>query len=502
MKVNLKRLALIILASLIAACTRQAHTAPYINFSNVGSEQELTATVDPYVPSTRIPDQPIHTPTPSAPLPLPTLRTEDIYYSVQWGDTVKSIAYRYNLLPEQIIDANQITNPSLIYTGQQLLLPAPKITDTGPGFKIIPDSELVRGPYTVRFQIDSFINNQPGFLKDYKVEVEDEEIGSAEIITRVSQDYSVNPRLLLAIIEYQTGWLTSNVNQDKPYPLGFREFGYEGLYYQLAWAADELNRGYYLWKVKGIGTWTLKDGINVPIDPTINAGTAGVQNLFARLLPLRNWTPAVTEGGLANTYIKLFGYPFDFTFSPLLPGDLTQPPLQLPFEDGVPWLYSGGPHGGWDTGSAWAAIDFAPMAKDLGCQPSNEWVVASADGIITRSDHGAVVQSIDGDPYDQTGWSILYMHIEPRDRVEIGARLVAGDKIGHPSCEGGISTGTHLHIARRYNGEWISADQDLPFNLDGWISQGLGYEYQGLLVRGDQKIQAEDTKTEFNRIER
>jgi hypothetical protein len=94
------------------------------------------------------------------------------------------------------------------------------------------------------------------------------------------------------------------------------------------------------------------------------------------------------------------------------------------------------------------------------------------------------------------------MHIDPRDRVEIGTRLLAGDKIGHPSCEGGISTGTHLHIARRYNGEWIPADQDLPFNLDGWISQGLGYEYQGLMVRGDQTIRAEDTKTDFNRIER
>ena len=502
MKVNSIRLNLIILAVLLGACTRQAHTAPYINFSKVGSGQQLTATIDPYIPPTRLPDQPIYTPTPSAPLLLPTLRTEDIYYSVQWGDTVKSIAYRYNLLPEQIIEANQITNPSLIFTGQNLLLPAPEIGATGPSYKIIPDSELVRGPYTVRFQIESFINNQPGFLKEYQVGVDGEELGSAEIISRISQDYSVNPRLLLAIIEHQSGWLTSNNDQNNPYPLGYREFGYEGLFYQLTWAADELNRGYYLWKVKGVGTWTLNDGVNVPIDPTINAGTAGVQNLFARLLPLQKWTPVVTEGGFANTFIDLFGYPFDLTFSPLIPDDLTQPQMQLPFEDGVTWLFSGGPHGGWDTGSAWAALDFAPKAKDLGCQSSNEWVVAAADGIITRSDHGAVVQSIDGDPYDQTGWSILYMHIEPRDRVEIGMNLRAGEKIGHPSCEGGISTGTHLHIARRYNGEWISADQDLPFVLDGWISQGLGAEYQGLMVRGDQTIRAEDTKTDFNRIER
>ncbi len=94
------------------------------------------------------------------------------------------------------------------------------------------------------------------------------------------------------------------------------------------------------------------------------------------------------------------------------------------------------------------------------------------------------------------------MHIETRGRVELGERLKAGDRIGHPSCEGGVSTGSHLHIARRYNGEWIPADQNIPFDLDGWISQGFGYAYQGLMVRGDQTIQAEDTNTDVNQIHR
>jgi len=500
--VNSKQKLIIALAVFACACTRQAHTAPYINFSKVGSGQTLTPTHDPYLPPTRIPDQPVVTPTPSPPQPLPTLRTEDIYYTVQWGDTIKKIAYRYNLLPEQIINANGITNPSLIYTGQQLLLPAPKTSGPGPDYKIIPDSELIRGPFSIRFQINPFINNQAGFLKEYKVDVDGEELTAAEIVSKISQDYSVNPRLLLAVIEYQSGWLTSKINQDNPYPLDYREFGYEGLYWQLAWAADELNRGYYLWKVKGIGSWTTRDGINIPIDPTINAGTAGVQNLFSHLLPLKDWTSAVNEKGFVDTYTELFGYPFDLTFTPVIPNDLTQPVLQLPFEDGVTWLFSGGPHGGWDTGSAWAALDFAPLADELGCRASSDWVVAAADGFITRSDHGAVVQSLDGDQYDQTGWSILYMHIGTNNRVKVGTFLKAGDRIGHPSCEGGISTGTHLHLARRYNGEWISADQNLPFNLDGWVSQGLGYEYEGLMVRGDQSIRAEDTKTDFNRIKR
>jgi murein DD-endopeptidase MepM/ murein hydrolase activator NlpD len=496
------RLALISITILIGACTRQAHTAPYINFSDIGQEEVLTPTGDSFFTATPEAGQPISTLTPSTPRPLPTLRTEDVYYSVQWGDTLKSIAYQFNLLEEQIIEANGITNPSMIYIDQVLLIPAPKVGDTGPGFKIIPDSELVRGPYSVRFQIDAFINNQPGYLKDHVEDVDGETQTAGEIISRVSQDYSVNPRLLLALIEHQVGWLTTYNNMENPFPLGYRESGYEGLYYQLAWAADELNRGYYLWKVRGVGVWACKDGTNVPINATINAGSAGVQNYFARVLPYRLWVEAVSENGFVATYTALFGYPYDVNFSPLIPPDLAQPQLQLPFENGVPWLFTGGPHGGWDDGSAWAALDFAPAKKDLGCSFSNDWVVAVANGPIVRSDHGAVVQSIDGDAHDQTGWSILYMHIETRGRVELGAVLEAGDRIGHPSCEGGISTGSHLHIARRYNGEWIPADQNLPFVMDGWVSQGLGYPYQGFLVRADQTIQAEDSKTEVNQIQR
>ena len=98
------------------------------------------------------------------------------------GRYVKSIAYQYDLLPELIIEVNQITNPSLIYAGQQLLLPAPDISETGPGYKIIPDSELVRSPYTVRFQIEAFINNQPGYLKNHEEEIDGEVQTAAEII--------------------------------------------------------------------------------------------------------------------------------------------------------------------------------------------------------------------------------------------------------------------------------------------------------------------------------
>jgi hypothetical protein len=109
---------------------------------------------------------------------------------------------------------------------------------------------------------------------------------------------------------------------------------------------------------------------------------------------------------------------------------------------------------------------------------------------VVRADQGEVILDLDGDGLEQTGWVILYMHIESRDRVRAGDVLQAGDRIGHPSCEGGVSNGTHVHIARRYNGEWIPADGEIPFNLGGWVSAGYGMEYNGTLTRDGIVLEA------------
>jgi len=97
---------------------------------------------------------------------------------------------------------------------------------------------------------------------------------------------------------------------------------------------------------------------------------------------------------------------------------------------------------------------------------------------------------------------IFYLHIASNDKVKTGMQLKAGDLMGHPSCEGGFSTGTHLHIARRYNGEWISADGDLPLVLDGWTSVGYGVEYDGYLINGDVSLEAWNGRSTLNAIKR
>ncbi|MCC6957800.1 MAG: LysM peptidoglycan-binding domain-containing protein [Anaerolineales bacterium] len=452
----------------------------------------------------RSPGAPILTPTPDHPHALPPIRSESETYTVQPGDSLGLIASTFGISLEQLIAANKLIDPNLLEVGQVLDVPAPTPKNPGPAFKIIPDSELVNGPYSALFDVEEFVNKQAGYLSTYKEELNGVSWSGAEIVKRIAQDYSVNPRLLLAVLEYQSGWLTEKApkKSTRDYPIGWEDPQRKGLYRQLNWAANNLNRGYYLWRVGGTATWLLSDGEVVPIEPTINAGTAGVQQMFALLFDRSNWERAVSQEGLYAVFERLFGYPFDYALEPLVPASLFQPTLQLPFEPGVEWSFTGGPHGGWGDGSAWAALDFGPPGEAMGCVPNEAWVVAVTDGVILRAGDGAVIQDLDGDGLEQTGWTILYMHIATEGRVEAGTHLKAGDRIGHPSCEGGVSSGTHLHLARRYNGEWIAADQDIPFILDGWVSSGLGKEYDGYLNRGSKKVEAYAGNSDINLIQR
>jgi hypothetical protein len=97
---------------------------------------------------------------------------------------------------------------------------------------------------------------------------------------------------------------------------------------------------------------------------------------------------------------------------------------------------------------------------------------------------------LDGDGNERTGWDILYLHVATTGRAKVGQILNVGDPVGYPSCEGGTATGTHVHIARKYNGEWIPADGAIPFNLEGWIAHDGNSPYQGNLTHGNQTVTA------------
>jgi LasA protease len=213
-----------------------------------------------------------------------------------------------------------------------------------------------------------------------------------------------------------------------------------------------------------------------------------VQNCLAELSSTWDeWFDQTGPVGYAASYQRLFGNPFAYTVDPLVPPELTQPEMQLPWEVGETWYLTGGPHGGWAEGSGRPALDFVADAEYLGCTPSRHWVTAAADGRVVRSAEGQVILDLDGDGYEQSGWVLQYLHIHTDGRVETGAFLQQGERIGHPSCEGGFSEATHLHIARRYNGEWIPAGTgSTPMVLSGWTAHDGGSPYDGTMTRGSE----------------
>ncbi len=450
------------------------------------------------------PEDYVGIPTPDSPHFVPIIDNNPSEYTVQVNDSLGVIADRFNISIDSIMTENQIVNSNFLSVGQKIIIPSAIIGDISPNLKLIPDSELVNGPSTIGFDLKKFVEEYDGQLKIYRQEVETMDLSGAEILAFVANNYSINPRLLLAVLEYQSGWLSTNlVNiENLSFPVGLEDAYRSGLYNQLSWAADNLNRGYYLWRSNALSAFHTTDGVLNPAHPEINAGTAAIQYLFAKLYPQNEWRHVISEFGFIQTYQNLFGNPFSWTVDNLIPADLTQPELQLPFENGVTWNFTGGPHGGWGNGSAWAGIDFAPQMEVLGCLPNAAWVVAMVEGLIVYSDNGMVIQDLDGDGKQQTGWAITYMHISSQSRVNVGEYLDAGDRIGHPSCEGGYSTGTHVHLARRYNGEWIPASGLIPFNMDNWIVEGTGIEYEGVFIRGNQIIESCECQDPINSIER
>lgn len=471
----IKRLmVLLLIAGVVSsACIRMANSSDMTDDEKIQATAAVLATQAARNPA-RVPGAPAPTPTPDEPHKVPELPNKPENYVAKQNDTLGQIAASHGVTLAQLLEENMIDDPNSLRIGQELSIPVPSPVGQAPGFKIIPDSELIYGPTAADFSTAGFLEGRQGYLSNYSEKIDNVQIAGVEIVNKIAREYSVNPRLLLAILEYMGGWVTNprpSSNQIA-YPLGYEDPAYKGLYRQLSFAANNLNQGFYLWQANALSHFILIEGSFITPNPTVNAGTVGVQYFFSKVMAKEAWEKAITSHGFITQYQFLFGNPFDLGMEPLLPYTLRQPKLQLPFEPGVVWSLTGGPHASWGNGSAWGALDFAPPGDMLGCNTSDDWVVAAADGWITRSADGQVVQDLDNDGKDQTGWALLYMHIEKRDRMARGTFVKAGEHIGHPSCEGGVSSGTHLHFTRRYNGTWIAADGSTPLEMDGWISSG------------------------------
>jgi LasA protease len=416
------------------------------------------------------------------------------YYTVQPGDTLEGVAGRFDVDATQISSDEWIGTGSLLLPGQMLVIP--NLLDAFYPLPVLfPDSEVVFSPTSADFSIDGFIYASAGYLSSYSETVDEEVLSGAEIVRRVAYDTSTNPRLLLALLEYRAGWVRGQpINQEaETYPLGFYVPEYTGLYKELALAAKQLNTAYYAWRSGSLTQLRFPNGGSLRLDPQSNAGSVAVQYVFARFFSQSLWEEALYgERSFNAVYEQMFGDPWTRAAQggDIFPAGLAQPPLELPFLPGERWALTGGPHITWNTGTPRGAIDFAPVTGEPRCAVSRAWVTASASGMVARSERSVVVIDLDGDGLEQTGWALVFLHVAESERVPPGVWVDLDDPIGHPSCEGGTSTGSHVHLARKYNGEWLPAIGMVPFILSGWEVQAGEWAYEGYLVKGDQVVSA------------
>lgn len=453
----------------------------------------LTTTPEPGTP-----DAPQVNPTAAAtPISLQTaLAAEGNHYryQVRSGDTARALAARFDVGLEQVPVAPGLNWDSYLEPGQTYTFPRLPYVTT-PDILLLPDGELVYSPTAADFDTAAFIQSAGGYLSVYQEEVDGVTLSGAEIIQRVADELSVNPRLLLALLEFRSGWVFGQPVSPNliSHPIGFYIPDRSGLYEEIQVAATQLNVAYYGWRAGSQLTIQFQNGGTIRLSPLLNAGSAALQHLFALLLREADWADALYgPTGFGARYLELFGdaWQRERELGPLLPHDLVQPELELPFPAGERWSLTAGPHPAWNAGTPRGALDFSPVTGEPVCAVSSAWVTASAAGVVVRSQDHAVVLDLDGDGRAQTGWTLLYYHLADTEVAPPGARVETDDPLGHPSCLGGRATGKHVHVARRFNGEWLAADGPVPFALSGWRAQADERNYYGSLVKGQQVVNA------------
>ncbi|MEP0807355.1 MAG: hypothetical protein HRF47_17890 [Chloroflexota bacterium] len=477
--------------------------APDVYYADPPVSDPLYPTVTPFPTTTPTPLANFITrevPAQSTAEVAPTSSGGSILYYAQSGDWLPAVARRFEVGVNEIASPKPLSEQGFLDPGALLIIPdrLDKTIQYTPALRFMPDSEVVFSASAAGFDIEEYVRSAGGYLAAYR-----EWLGTtawtngAKEIERLAYENSVNPRLLLALLDYEARWVRGRPETQFriDYPLGEENYRYKGLFAQLTWGVSQLFAGYYEWRTGNLTYLTFKDGYSLRLDPTLNAGTVAVMTLFSRQHTLNEWLRIMdANSGFPAFYRDMFGDPWARAdaLGNFFPPGFQQPPLSLPFEPGSTWAYTGGPHSAWGTnGIPLAAVDFAPQNQKPGCFIADQWVLASAPGLVVRSENGVVILDLDGDGSEQTGWNILYLHIASRDRVALGQWVDQDGLIGHPSCEGGVATGTHVHIARKYNGEWMLADGPIPFVLDGWTVVAGDKPYLGKLVNGGKTVIAD-----------
>lgn len=352
---------------------------------------------------------------------------------------------------------------------------------------LVSDKNFVFSSAFNHLDILQFLQEQKSGLAQIRLPFNGIDQSIADIIVFYAHYYSINPKILLTFIELQSGLVTNShvpdidtVNQAIGYP------GQQDFAAQIDKLAQELVNTYY----------AHKNSANASTD---NSATFAIRQVLNTLTNQSTNDIKVEENRFAQIFSTFFGN--SSTNNLTRPVSVPPPPaLFLPWQSGVTWYFTGGPHSFNGSGSRpWSSLDFAPGPADQsGCnwtswsqvRPARSGYVIYAANNLVRIHHS--------DYIDLPAWQTSYYHIRSI-QVTYGQFVSTATNLGYPSCEsgmGGTSTGVHQHFSFLYDGEY----QDVHNRyLSGWLIQETSH-YNGTMSKSGTTKTASATKGDHNAI--
>lgn len=282
------------------------------------------------------------------------------------------------------------------------------------------------------------------FWREPLVELRDTFIGACS-------RFSVNPSLVLALMDMRSGIIThpSVTALTKP----FGQISYQtGFLDQMDDVLVQLASDYYNILEQQRLEFSTKHSLEVHK----TAATQALERLFAAV---GEW-PEEQLDKLFETHEALFGRPmatpeYEAFYSAMVTNKNARPRMQMPWQLGVTGWSSGGTHANNGASGAFSALDFAR-------RPWPSWggrmdpIHAAHDGVAER------VTSCGLRVTHSSGWGTFYYHLA-QVAVREGQTIRRNDRLGvyantlsQATCNGGSSTGPHVHFALLSRGTFVS----------------------------------------------
>ncbi len=278
--------------------------------------------------------------------------------------------------------------------------------------------------------------------------------------------YSINPQVLLTVLELTSGSVRrSRVPEQNEIANAFRYGSRNSFISQIERLSEELVAAYY------------SNPSNSPLTDSPNRSSYALRQVLSQARNDQGRAPSEPE--FVGTFSDLFGDPLAGSFlitsteadpdDPNADADEAIPTFTLPWQSGVTWYYSGGPHCDWQEGCPpRAAVDFSPgPSTNYGCAwTSYSQVRPARSGYVIYAAYN-LIKIHHSSNFFGSAWQTLYYHIRNISVTE-EQWVTTGTLLGYPSCQAGSGSsanGVHQHFAFLKDGEFKTANGKY---LSGW----------------------------------